>query len=71
MYLTGKGVPPTYVIAHKWFNLAASRSTGEVQDRAVQGRDLVAKGLNESQRAEAQRLAREWLAAHPRNPRPR
>ena len=68
MYLTGKGVPPTYVIAHKWFNLAASRSTGEVRDQAVKGRDLVAKQLTANQRAYAQRLARERDAAHPREP---
>ena len=67
-YATGLGVPEDDVTAHMWFNFAASRSTGDVRDRAVQGRDRVAEELNASQRAEAQRLAREWDAAHPREP---
>ena len=29
MYYNGKGVPQDYVLAHKWSNLAASRSSGQ------------------------------------------
>ena len=65
-YANGEGVPQHDVTAHMWLALAASRSTDELRDQAVQGRDLVAKRLNASQLAEAQRLAREWDAAHPR-----
>ena len=67
MYENGRGVPQDDVTAHMWLNLAASRSTDELRDRAVQARDQVAEKLNTGQRAEAQRLAREWDEAHPRD----
>ncbi len=54
--------------AHMWFNLAASRSAGESRQDAVQNRDRAAGLMNPTQLAEAQRLAREWDAAHPREP---
>jgi hypothetical protein len=68
MYDTGRGVPQDHVQAHMWFNLAASRSTGESREDAVQNRDRAAGLMNPTQLAEAQRLAREWDAAHPREP---
>ena len=68
MYETGAGVPQDYVQAHTWYNLAASRLTGERRDNAVGGRDEVAGLMNSTQIAEAQRLASEWDAAHPREP---
>ena len=68
MYGTGAGVPQDYVQAHMWSNLAASRSTGEDRERAVRIRDRVAGELTPDDLAEAQRLAREWDAAHPREP---
>ena len=49
------------------FNLSASRSSGEDRDRAVESRDYLWERLNADQRAEAQRLAREWEEAHPRD----
>jgi len=49
-----------------WHNLAASRLTGEDRDQAVGNRDFIANRLSPDQLAEAQRLAREWDAAHPR-----
>ena len=64
----GEGVPENYVQAHMWFNLAASRLTGELREMAVQDRDKVAGRMDPTQIAEAQRLAREWDAAHPREP---
>ena len=67
-YETGAGVPQDYVQAHMWFNLAASRLTGEARGNAVGGRDEVAGLMNSTQIAEAHRLAREWVAAHPREP---
>ena len=66
-YLTGRGVPQDHVLAYKWFNLAAARSSGDVRDRAVEERDSVYELLTPDQRAEAQRLAREWDEAHPRD----
>jgi hypothetical protein len=51
-----------------WYNLAASRLTGTLRDNAVGGRDRVADRMNPTQIAEAQRLAREWDATHPREP---
>ena len=68
MYETGKGVPPSYVQAHMWHNLVASRTSGEQRDSAVEARDRVAGLMIPTQIAEAQRLAREWDAAHPREP---
>ena len=51
-----------------WFNLAASRSTGELRDSSVKNRDIIAAEMTAEQIAEAQRLSREWDAAHPREP---
>ena len=64
-YSNGRGVPQDDVQAHMWFNLAASRWTGEERERAVRSRDQVAEYLTPEQTAEAQRLARAWDAAHP------
>ena len=52
--------------AHLWFNLAASRMTDEERESAVQGRDLTESQLTPAALNDAQRLAREWEAAHPR-----
>ena len=65
-YATGQGVPQDYVQAHMWFNLAASRSTGELRDNIVKNRDRAADELAPDELSEAQCLAREWDAAHPR-----
>ncbi len=64
LYYDGRGVPQDYVEAHKWFNLAASRyRPGQERDRFASLRDDVAKRMTPGQIAEAQRLAREWMAA--------
>ena len=65
-YANGRGVSQDDVQAHMWFNLAASRSTGEDRETMVKARDDVADQMTREQTAEAQRLAREWDAAHPR-----
>ena len=57
-YSTGQGVGVDFVAAHKWFNLAAMRGI----DEAKSWRASIAKEMNNSQIAEAQRLAREWLS---------
>jgi hypothetical protein len=50
-----------------WFNISASRSSGTERESSVEMRDKVASRLTPDQRAEAQRLAREWDEAHPRD----
>ena len=67
-YSNGRGVPQDYVQAHMWFNLAASRMTGEIRESAVRLRNVIADELTPDDLSEAQRLAREWDAAHPRDP---
>jgi hypothetical protein len=67
-YENSVGVPQDYVQAHTWCNLAASRLTVKLRDNAVGCRDAVAGLVTSTQIAEAQRLAREWDAAHPREP---
>ena len=60
MYGTGEGVAQDYVQAHKWINLAASRTTTGKAEGYRSGRDKLAEQMAASQIAEAQRLAREW-----------
>ena len=59
VYSNGEGVPQDYTLAHMWFNLA-----GTDFEHAREWRDTVAKQMTPAQIAEAQRLAREWTAAH-------
>jgi hypothetical protein len=68
MYANGRGVPQDDVQAHMWYNLAALRVAGEEREVAVEARDLAADRMTPEDRSEAQRLAREWDAAHPREP---
>jgi TPR repeat protein len=63
MYYLGQGVPKDYVEAHKWRNLAASRASAERQKEYAEDSDAVAKAMTPAQIAEAQKLAREWVAA--------
>ena len=52
-----------------WRNLAASRlPAGEDRETAVKGRDVLTDLMTPEQTVEAQRLARDWDAAHPREP---
>jgi TPR repeat protein len=62
-YFTGRGVPQDYVEAHKWRNLAASRTSAENQTRHTKIRDALATLMTPAQVAEAQKLAREWQTA--------
>jgi uncharacterized protein len=56
MYAKGQGVPEDYVRAHMWFSLSAAHGNKV----AVKNRDLLARSMTPAQKAEAQRLAREW-----------
>ena len=61
MYEYGKGVPQDYTEAMKWANLAAAQN----QENATKLRDFLAEQhMTPNQIAEAQRLAREWVAQH-------
>ena len=60
MYDTGQGVPQDYVQAHKWINLATSRTTPREAEEYRSARDSLAERMTASQIAEAQRLARKW-----------
>ena len=54
----GRGVFQDNVQAHMWYSLAASRG----HPSAYRGRDNFAGRMTPAQIAEAQRLAREWMA---------
>jgi TPR repeat protein len=59
MYQTGWKVPQDFVLAHKWYNIAAS--LGDEKSRL--DRDEVARLMTPGQIAEAQKLVREWVAS--------
>jgi TPR repeat protein len=56
LYFNGKGVKRDPVQSYKWFSLCAAAGN----DTCAEHRDIVAKKLNASKLAEAQRQAREW-----------
>jgi hypothetical protein len=58
-YAAGRDVDPDYVTAHKWFNLAALHGS----DAAKSERAALAAEMTREEVFEAQRLAREWVAA--------
>jgi TPR repeat protein len=60
LYKYGKGVPQGYVRAYMWWSVAA---TGGFEEADLH-RDIVSEWMPAADIAEAQRLAREWLAAH-------
>lgn len=59
-YSAGRGVVIDLIEAHKWFNLSAIRGNEAAKTYRLE----VARELNRSEIAKAQRLAREWLATH-------
>ncbi len=61
-YAAGTGLPVDNVLAYMWLNLAAAQ--GQSAGAPV-FRDLTAEQMTREQIAEAQRLSREWLEAHP------
>ena len=63
MYENGEGVPQDYVLAHMWFNLAISQGDGVDEFE----RDDIAKKMTREQIAEAQKLARDWMAKKTNN----
>ena len=64
MYALGRGVSQDYVQSHTWYHLAAvNDATGK---KYAELRDKVAAHMTPVQITEAQKLAREWQAAHPK-----
>ncbi|MCX7676359.1 MAG: hypothetical protein N2Z59_03170 [Alteraurantiacibacter sp.] len=64
IYSTGShGINADLIEAHKWFNIAASRG----HEEAACCRADVAEEMTAREIAEAQRRAREWLAAGTRH----
>ena len=63
MYEDGEDIPQDYVKAHMWYNVAASLKRAiNAREYLVEKRDHLAKNMTRTQVAEAQRLAREWMA---------
>jgi TPR repeat protein len=60
MCSVGCSTPPDLVSAHKWFNLAAMLGNSD----AIRMRVEVANEMSQSDIAEAQRAARDWLTRH-------
>ena len=60
MYCVGRDVELDLVSAHKWFNLAAMRGNPDAKRYRME----ISREMSKSEIAEAQRLAREWLACH-------
>ncbi len=61
MYENSVGFPQDYVLAHMWFNLAATHLPADLtQDLAALNRDFIEKRMTPDQVAEAHRIAREW-----------
>jgi TPR repeat protein len=60
MCSTGRSTPPDLVSAHKWFNLAAMLGNAD----AIKMRVEIANEMSQSDIAEAQRAARNWLTRH-------
>lgn len=60
MYNYGDGVPKDYKTSYILFNLAAANSTGDLQKKAAQKRDVVAINLSKQQLKEAQKAASDW-----------
>ena len=61
MYGKGDGVPQDTVLAHMWWSLAAAQGNEDAREI----KDRIEKVMTREQIAEAQRLSREWIAAHP------
>ena len=60
MHSKGQGVPRDFLTAHMWLSLAAAQGNKVAQE----GREIMAKLLTPDELAEAQRMAREWMAKH-------
>jgi TPR repeat protein len=62
MYGNGRGVPQDYVSALMWWNIAAASG----HEGAQRDREVMTERMTPDQIAEAQRMAREWMAKYQR-----
>ena len=60
-YAVGQGVPLDLVLAHMWLNLAAAGG----HQKSAELRDAISEGMTPEQIADAQGMARNWMASHP------
>ena len=60
-YYYGESVPEDYVLGYMRWNLAAAQGVEDAQGN----KDSVEERMTREQIAEAQRLSREWIEAHP------
>lgn len=58
MHANGRGAPRDYITAYKWLNIAGAQGT----EKAIKGRDAVARKMTPAEVEIAQRLAREALS---------
>jgi TPR repeat protein len=58
LYSTGQGVPFDMVTAHMWMNIAAMNGSPEARSLRAE----LARDMSPGEVAQAQRLARQWLA---------
>ena len=63
LYTGGQAFRVDLVEGHKWYNLAASRASSEWYPIYARERDVLAPSMTPQQVGDAQRRAREWLAA--------
>ena len=68
MYSRGTGTQRDFVKAHMWTSLAASQLSGTSREEAVQTLDALFDVMTSAQITQAEHIAREWAAAHPRVP---
>jgi TPR repeat protein len=61
LYDKGHGVPQDVVLAYKWINLAAARTSGKQRDYYLRLRNAVASKMSSGQIIEGQRLALNWI----------
>jgi len=64
MYHSGGGVPKDLVFAHMWYSLA-NRGLGIRNPQVTRTTDVIEPLMTPEQIAEAQRLSRGWIEAHP------
>ena len=61
MYANGPAGRPDFVLAHMWSNLASAQGS----ELAQENKNLFEQRMTREEIAEAQRLSREWIEAHP------
>ena len=62
MVSEGQGAPQDDAQAYMWFDLASRATDSEIRRRATKSRDELAARLTPAQIAQAQRMARAWVA---------